>query len=92
MAPGANAAMRGGVALESTQHNFSRRSAQTTIGVYANEVVSQLPASEVQVFGFVLIHPQRSQANAEILSALETFVNACRKLPPSWNSTNLEDG
>jgi hypothetical protein len=79
MAPGTNATMRGGVALESAQHNFSPRSPRTTMDVYANEVVSQLPAKEDQTFDFVLIHPKRSQASADIWSAFETVVKACKQ-------------
>ncbi len=75
---GVNAAMRGGLALDSTLDDFSPRSPGTTIDVYANEVVSQLPAREAQAFDFVLIHPQRSQASAEIWSAFEAFVDACK--------------
>jgi hypothetical protein len=92
MASGTNAAIRGGVALESAQNNFEPRSARTTIDVYANEVVTQLPAREDQAFDFVLIHPQRSQASAEIWTAFETFVNACSKSPPSLSSINLGSG
>lgn len=92
MAPGANAAVRGGVVLESSQQNFEPRSARTTIGDYANEVVKQLPATESAAFDFVLIHPQRAQASAEIWGAFETFVNACKKLPPSWSGTGQGNG
>lgn len=92
MAPGANAAMRGGVALESAQHNFSPRSARITIDAYANEVADQLPAREGQEFDFVLIHPQKSQASDEIWSAFEAFVDACRQAPPSWSITSPGNG
>lgn len=78
MADGTNAAMRGGAALESTLDNFEPRSPGTTLDVYANEVVSQLPAREAAAFDFVLVHPQRSQASADIWSAFEDFVNACQ--------------
>jgi hypothetical protein len=89
MAPGAKAEIRGGLVLESSQHNFAPRSPRATIDAYANEVVGQLSAKESQTFDFVLIHPQRSQASAEIWSAFETFVDACGQLPPSWSLTTL---
>jgi hypothetical protein len=92
MAPGANAAMRGGVELESAQYNFEPRSSRMALGDYANEVVAQLPATETQAFDFVLIHPQRSQASAEIWAAFENFVSVCDQVPPSWSPINLGNG
>jgi hypothetical protein len=77
MESGANAATRGGIALESTQHNFEPRSPRTTLGVYADEVVGQLPATEVAAFDFVLVHPNKSDASADIWNAFEDFVNTC---------------
>lgn len=72
------ASMRGGMALDSNEQNFSPKSARTTMDVYANEVVSQLPAREDQAFEFVLVHPQRSQASDDIWNAFEAFVTACK--------------
>lgn len=77
MDPGANAAIRGGVALESTQHNFLPRSPGTTLDVYATEVADQLPATEGEAFDFVIVHPKRSQDSVIIWNAFETFVDAC---------------
>ncbi len=91
MAAGANASVRGGVALESSQLNFSPRSPGTSIDVYANQVVNQLPPSDVQEFDFVLVHPQKSQASAEIWSAFEAFVDVCRQSPPSWSAPNADN-
>lgn len=92
MAPGANAAVRGGVALESSQENFEPRSPRMTMDVYANEVVNQLQPSERSAFEFVLVHPQRSENSGEILSAFEAFADACRQSPPSWTSSIQSDG
>lgn len=78
MAPGVTAVMHGGVALESAQHNFSPRSPRTTLDVYANEVVGELQGIQSQEFDFVLVHPQKSQASADIWSAFATFVDACK--------------
>jgi hypothetical protein len=79
METGTTAATRGGVSLESMQHNFAPRSPRTTLDVYATEVVSQLQAREDQAFDFVLVHPKRSQASADIWNAFETVVNACKE-------------
>lgn len=79
MDAGATAAMRGGAALESSQQNFAPRSPRMTIDVYASEVVNQLPVTEDQTFEFVLVHPNRSQASADIWSAFEVFVKACQQ-------------
>jgi hypothetical protein len=77
MDAGATALMHGGLALESGQHNFSPRSPGTTLGAYASEVVGELPGKEEQTVEFVLVHPKRAQASAEIWSAFEAFVTAC---------------
>ncbi len=74
---GTNATVRGGIALESALDNFEPRSPRTTMDAYANEVVGQLQAREEQSFSFVLIHPQKTQASAEIWSAFEAFVSLC---------------
>ena len=79
MDDGATALTSGGLALDSKQQNFSAKSARTTIADYANEVISQLPAAEAQTFEFVLIHPERQNAAADILSAFEAFVTACNQ-------------
>jgi hypothetical protein len=71
------AATRGGVAIESSQHNFAPKSSRTTIGAYASEVAAQLSATEGQKFDFVLVHPEKHQDSAEIWSAFEDFVDAC---------------
>lgn len=78
MASGENATVRGGVELDSAQNGFEPRSSRATIEVYANEVAGQLSPIESQAFDFVLVHPQRSQASAEIMGAFEAFVNACK--------------
>ncbi|PJI84559.1 hypothetical protein BC777_3620 [Yoonia maricola] len=89
---GATAAMRGGVALESTANNFAARSPGMSIDVYANEVVGQLPPTEAQTFNFVLVHPARNQASGEIWAAFEGFVTACRASPPTWSAGVPESG
>lgn len=78
MDDGATASMNGGVALESSQNNFAPKSARSSIGDYAMEVVDQLGSAEGQEFNFVLVHPERRQSSAEILSAFEAFVDVCR--------------
>lgn len=78
MEAGAAATTVGGVALESAVQNFEPKSARASIYTYANEVVSQLTASQDQAFDFVLIHPERHKRSAEIWSAFEAFATACR--------------
>lgn len=78
MDAGAAAAMRGGVALESSQNNFAPKSSRTSIGEYAIEVADQLAPKEGQEFDFVLVHPDRRQSSAEIWGAFKTFVEACK--------------
>ncbi|MDA9865538.1 hypothetical protein N9C96_02565 [bacterium] len=74
---GTTAAMRGGVALESSKNNFPARSPRTSLDDYAKEVVAQLPARDDQAVEFVLVHPARNQASADIWNAFEAFVNDC---------------
>jgi len=83
MDDGATAAMRGGVGLESKQHNFAPRSPRTTLADYATEVAGQLQVREDQAFEFALVHPQKSEASADIWNAFETLLSACRGGPPS---------
>lgn len=78
MDEGTNAVMRGGVALDSGQDDFAALSPGMTMDVYANEIANALPSREGEAFDFVLVHPQRNAANAEIWSAFEGFVRACR--------------
>jgi hypothetical protein len=78
MEAGATAVSRGGVELESAQHNFAPRSPRSSLGDYATEVAGILQAREDQAFEFVLIHPNRSQTSAEIWGAFQAYVNACR--------------
>jgi len=78
MDSGEIARVLGGIALESSQHNFASKSAGTTIGAYASEVAVQLVANESQDLDFVLIHPKRQQSSGEILSAFEAYLGACR--------------
>ena len=81
---GATASIRGGMALESSQHNFPAKSARLSMVDYAREVVGHLPATQAQTFDFVLVHPARSQASSEIWNAFKVFVTACRGSGPSW--------
>jgi hypothetical protein len=78
MQPGATAESRGGMALESTTHNFEPRSPRASLGAYASEVVDQLPALEEQAFQFVLVHPAKRRTSADIWNAFETFVKTCQ--------------
>ena len=75
---GAAAAVHGGIGLDSAQQGFEPRSPRTSLDAYALEVINQLPAQEGQSFEFVLVHPQRSGSSAEIWSAFEDFIAACR--------------
>ncbi len=92
MAPGAKAQVSGGIALDSSQQNFTPKSPRATMGDYASDVAGQLQPSEAQTFEFVLFHPQRSNDSAEIWGAFETFVESCRQSPPSWSSPAQNDG
>lgn len=78
MDAGVTAATWGGQALESSEHNFSPKSARTAIDVYANEVVSELTPRENEAFDFVLVHPQRNGAREDIWAAFEAYVTACK--------------
>jgi len=78
MEAGGLAAMRGGVALESTTHNFAPKSARASIGEYASKVVPQLPAQEADQFSFVLVHPALGGAREDIWNAFEAYVKACQ--------------
>ncbi|MEP3636907.1 MAG: hypothetical protein ABJN14_06530 [Paracoccaceae bacterium] len=73
------AAMHGGAALESTEYNFDSKSARTSIGDYAIEVIDQLDVREDQKFQFVLVHPEKSDSSADIWSAFEEFSTVCRQ-------------
>lgn len=77
-ADGVMAAVRGGVGLESSNQNFAPRSPRMDLDAYAREVAVQLPAEDVQTFEFVLIHPQRSAARADIWRAFAGLVEACK--------------
>lgn len=75
---GSVAVTYGGAPLDSAQNNFSPRPPSATLDVYAAQIMTEIPAREGQSFEFVLIHPQRSGASAEIWDAFETFVDACK--------------
>lgn len=77
MDAGATASMRGGIEMDSSIHGFEPKSARVSLDVYASEVLSQLAVSENQTFDFVLVHPAKQQASADIQSAFKTFVDAC---------------
>ena len=76
---GAVGATRGGAALDSAQFGFDPKSPGVSVSDYASQVASQLPAREGQTFDFVLIHPQRTQANIEVWTAFSRFLTACRE-------------
>lgn len=76
---GADAVVRGGVGLDSAQHNFAPRAPGTSIDGYASEVVAQLPGQPGSAFEFVLVHPQRSQSGGEIWAAFENYAKACKQ-------------
>lgn len=86
MGAGASATVRGGVALESAQLNFPAKSARLSMADYAREVAAHLPANNAQTFDFVLVHPARQQASADIWNAFKEFVTACQgsTSTPSW--------
>lgn len=75
---GAIAIMRGGVALDSSQHDFSPRSPGMSIDAYADAVAAQLPTKQANRVEFVLIHPQQRHARSEIWNAFATLVKACK--------------
>lgn len=78
MDAGGTAATRGGNAIESDVHHFSPKSARATMGEYASEVVSQLPAQDLGQFPFVLVHPARENTREDIWNAFEAYVKACQ--------------
>lgn len=78
MAEGATATTHGGLELDSSLDGFAARDARTTLDVYAPAVVQELAGQEVQSFDFVLVHPKKSQASAEIWSAFEAYVSSCQ--------------
>lgn len=71
------AAVRGAIELDSARDGFDAKAPDMTLDVYASEVVAQLPAQEVSSFQFMLVHPQRAAASAEIQTAFDAFVTAC---------------
>ena len=88
MAPGATGSMRGGVGLESAQHNFEAKSPRVTLDEYAASVADQLPATEGRTFDFVLFHPNKAQNRTEIWTAFEALADACRQSRPAWSTGN----
>lgn len=77
MKSGTAAVVRGGVALDSARDAFEPRSPEATLAVYANEVAALIEARETETFDFVLVHPQRRGASAEIWNAFDAYVSAC---------------
>ncbi|MEO9864840.1 MAG: hypothetical protein ABJO29_09165 [Yoonia sp.] len=75
---GAQAALIGGMGLDSNENNFSAKSARTSIDAYAMEVVAELTPQESQSFDFVLVHPERAQDGSDIMAAFEAYASACR--------------
>ena len=78
MSDNGTAVIRGGAAMDSAEHDFAPKSARMTLDAYADTVLDQLPAKEDQAFEFVLVHPNRSAASADILAAFTDFVAACQ--------------
>lgn len=76
---GANAVTRGGITLDSDSNGFDSKTARQDMQEYAKQVASQLPADENARFDFVLVHPKRSNASADIWDALEIFVKTCNE-------------
>jgi len=76
---GAQAASLGGMALDSSQHNFTPKSARASIGDYAVQVSGELAHANGQEFEFVLVHPMKANLNAEIWGAFKTFAKACQQ-------------
>lgn len=76
---GARAQMRGGIALGSDIQNFEPKSARMPLDAYVNEVLTQLPGREDQVFDFVMIHPSKSGQFAEIWTAFSQLIATCRE-------------
>jgi hypothetical protein len=75
---GAVATTHGAFGLESSLQNFTPRSPRTTLDAYAIEVIAELEPVESQSFDFVLIHPQRGEAAAEIWGAFQDFATVCK--------------
>ena len=75
---GSTAKLRGGMAMESGPGSFHARAPGMPLADFAREAIGMLPVSESQTVDFVLVHPQRNAASAEILSAFQGYVNACQ--------------
>lgn len=76
--PGATAAVRGGFGLDSDIDRFTPRAPQMTLDAYAQSIVAELSPREVTDFDFVLVHPARAAAQAEIITAFRDFAAACQ--------------
>lgn len=74
---GTTAIMHGAIGLDSARNGFAPRTPGTTLDVYASEVISQLQPREDSKASFVLLHPQRLDASADIQGAFDTFLKAC---------------
>ncbi|SFJ83334.1 hypothetical protein [Jannaschia pohangensis] len=79
MEAGAAASVIGGMALDSAQNGFEPKSARETIADFAIHILGQLPNRADEAFEFVLVHPKRSDAGAEIWGAFESFAKACQR-------------
>jgi len=78
MDAGATAVFQGGTALESNKQGFDAKQASLSLQQYAGLVVDQLPAQESQRFDFMMVHPAKAEARAEITKAFEELVSACK--------------
>lgn len=79
MQPGAEAVVRGGVALESVDHGFDVKPAAIPVADYAGTVAQTLDAQQHQSFQFVLVHPERNGQSGAIWEAFDTYVQACQQ-------------
>lgn len=78
MDAGATAVFQVGMALESNKHGFDAKQASLSLQEYAGLVVDQLPVQESQNFDFMMVHPAKADARAQIKQAYEELVTACK--------------
>lgn len=78
MEAGTTAVFQGGTALDSNKQGFDAKQASSSLQEYAGLVVDQLPAQESESFDFMMVHPAKADARAEITKAYEELVSACK--------------
>lgn len=78
MENGAAAITAGGAELGSDVFGFAPKAASQSMNEYANLVVKAVPPQQDQTFEFVLVHPKKADAAADVMAAFSEFVQACQ--------------